>query len=63
MCMHWYWILLLFIDVSLDNSLKRKEVTLQWSMLKHDQGKEEHAHIHVSLEKDTDVHYILYLKN
>lgn len=49
--------------------LEKKEVTLPWRLVKHDQGKEEHAPIHISVIKNTDVsllyayahvrHYIL----
>ena len=42
--------------IILDGSSKSKEVTLRWGMLKHDQGKEEHARIHAGVEKGTNVH-------
>lgn len=61
--MHWYWVLLLFSDVMiiLDDSFKRKEVSLHRSMRKHDQGKEEHSRIHVGVEIGTYVLYYFFI--
>ena len=35
------------------------EVTLLWRMVKHDQGKEEQAPIHVTVETNTNVFLLL----
>lgn len=41
--------------------LEKKEVTLPWRLVKHDQGKEEHAPIHISVIKIPMLVYFMHM--